>query len=76
MHDKVLQDRKIYIDAAVVKTMKARKTLKHNDLLSEVFKMTRFPVENETIAARIKNLISMDYMESDANDEKLYHYKA
>ena len=49
VHDKVLNDRKIYVDAALVKTMKSRKTLRHNDLLSEVLRFLRFPVEVDMI---------------------------
>ena len=56
--------------------MKGRKTLKHNELISEVFRMTRFPCELETVNQRIKHLIETEYMESDPSDPKLYHYKA
>jgi hypothetical protein len=44
-----LNDRKLYIDAAVVKTMKAKKTLKNNELIAEVIKYLRFPCEIEHI---------------------------
>ena len=76
VHDKVLQDRKYQVDAAIVKTMKGRKTLKHNDLITEVIRLTRFPCEMEYIGVRIKHLIEGEYMEIDRNDERLYHYKA
>lgn len=76
VHDKVLADRKLYVDAAIVKTMKGRKTLKHNDLLAEVIRMTRFPCEIETIVSRIKVLIEKEYMRLDDDDNKLYHYVA
>ena len=49
VHGKVLHDRKIYVDAAIVKTMKGRKTLRHNDLIAEVFRLIRFPMENDVI---------------------------
>ena len=74
VHDKVLQDRKYQVDAAIVKTMKGRKTLKHNDLLTEVIRLTRFPCEVDYIVTRIKHLIEGEYMEPDRNDDKLYHY--
>ena len=76
VHDKVLNDRKICVDAALVKTMKSRKTLRHNDLLSEVLRFLRFPVEVDMIQARIKGLIEKEYMRSDEDDVKLYHYIA
>ena len=71
-----MQDRKIYIDAAVVKTMKGRKTMKHNELIAEVMRLTRFPCEQEMITQRIRHLIEAEYMEPDAKDPKVYHYKA
>ena len=72
----MLQDRKYQVDAAIVKTMKARKTLRHNDLLTEVLRLTRFPCEIDYIIARIKHLIIGEYMEVDRRDDKVYHYKA
>jgi hypothetical protein len=33
VHERVLGDRKFFIDAAIVKTMKARKEIKHVDLV-------------------------------------------
>jgi len=76
VHDKVLQDRKYQVDAAIVKTMKGRKTLRHNDLLTEVLRLTRFPCEIDYIVARIKHLIIGEYMSIDKRDDKLYHYVA
>lgn len=76
VHDKVLQDRKYYIDAAVVKTMKARKTMKHSELVAEVLRMTRFPCEVDQIVARFKYLMEAEYMKPDEKDDKLYHYLA
>ena len=76
VHDMVLENRKFYIDSLVVKTMKARKTLKHNELVAEVLRMTRFPCEMETINQRITKLIADEYLEKDPTIEKLYHYKA
>ena len=40
----VFQDRQYQVDAAVVRVMKARKTLSHTLLISELFKMLKFPV--------------------------------
>jgi len=76
VHDMVLENRKFYLDSIIVKTMKGRKTLKHNDLVAEVLRMTRFPCEMDTINDRIKRLISGGYMNLDEGDTKLYHYQA
>ena len=70
----VLENRKFYLDSIIVKTMKGRKTLRHNDLVAEVLRMTRFPCEMETIQQRIKRLITDEYMKPDEKDAKLYHY--
>ena len=40
----VFQDRQYQVDAAVVRVMKARKSLSHTLLISELFKMLKFPV--------------------------------
>jgi cullin-4 len=45
IHDKVLQDRKYLIDAAIVRTMKAKRTVTHNDLVTEVIRLVRFPLD-------------------------------
>jgi hypothetical protein len=44
-----LADRKFFIDAAVVKTMKARKEIKHVDLTQEVIRLVRFPLVIEQL---------------------------
>jgi cullin 3 len=38
----VEQDRRLMIDAAIVRTMKARKTAAHNDLIAEVTRQLSF----------------------------------
>ena len=42
--ESVFQDRQYQVDAAVVRVMKARKSLSHALLISELFKMLKFPV--------------------------------
>ena len=65
------------IDAAIVRIMKARKTIKHPDLVTEVVKQLRgrFTPKPVVIKKRIANLIERDFLERDENDRKLYHYK-
>mmetsp|Transcript_3552 Transcript_3552/g.6047 ORF Transcript_3552/g.6047 Transcript_3552/m.6047 type:complete len:103 (-) Transcript_3552:3-311(-) len=76
VHEKVLQERKHVLEAAIVKMMKARKTMNQNELLSEVVRFIRFPCEFETIKQRIASLIEREYMKTDENDPKIYHYVA
>jgi cullin-4 len=47
-----LIDLSVQVDAAVVRIMKARKTLNHNMLLAEIFKQIKFPAK-----VRIRSLV-------------------
>jgi hypothetical protein len=76
VHEKVIQDRKFLIDAAVVRTMKARKLLKQNELVAEIVKIVRFPLDIQVLKQRIENLIFGDYMKRDEQDRTLFHYVA
>jgi cullin 3 len=69
--------RRHQMDAAIVRIMKARKTLKHVDLVAEVIKQlrARFLPKPVDIKKRIQNLIELEYLERDENDRQLYHYK-
>ena len=58
VHQRVLADRKFFIDAAVVKTLKAKRSIRHNELVTEVIALVRFPLEMQALAARIEWLIS------------------
>jgi len=66
------------VEAAIVRIMKARKTLAHNNLIAEVVKQlsTRFNPDPTFIKQRIASLIEREYMERDENDRKIYHYLA
>merc|ERR1712032_118947 len=69
--------RRHQMDAAIVRIMKARKTLKHPDLVTEVVKQLRgrFTPKPVDIKKRIANLIELEYLERDENYRQLYHYK-
>jgi len=73
----VLLLRRHQMDAAVVRIMKARKTLRHPDLVAEVVKQLqkRFVPKPVDIKKRIANLIELEYLERDETDRQLYHYK-
>ena len=82
VHQRVLADRKFFIDAAVVKTLKAKKSIRHNELVTEVIQLVRFPLEIPALLARIEWLIQQSYMRRDDPEEReskpstLYHYIA
>lgn len=42
--ERVFQDRQYQVDAAIVRIMKARKSLEHQTLLSDLFSTLKFPV--------------------------------
>jgi len=74
--DKVIHDRKFLVDAAIVRTMKARQKLSYNDLVSEVIRLVRFPLDINLMKQRIEDLIDKDYMTRDPKEHSLFHYVA
>ncbi|XP_053200258.1 cullin-4B-like [Panonychus citri] len=74
--ERVFQDRQYQIDAAVVRIMKTRKSLAHNNLITELYDQLRFPVKPLDLKKRIESLIERDYLERDKDNPNLYHYLA
>ncbi|CAH2448493.1 Ubiquitin-protein ligase [Komagataella phaffii CBS 7435] len=74
----VNKDRKFETDAAIVRIMKARKTLTHNNLMNETIKQlaNRFSPPPSLIKQRIESLLEKEYMERDSKERNLYHYLA
>ncbi|WJX88059.1 Cullin-3A [Trifolium repens] len=75
---RVEEDRKPQIEAAIVRIMKSRKQLDHNNLIAEVTKQlqSRFLANPTEVKKRIESLIERDFLERDDNDRKLYRYLA
>ena len=75
---RVEEDRKPQIEAAVVRIMKSRKFLDHNNIIAEVTKQlqSRFLANPTEIKKRIESLIERDFLERDMTDRKLYRYLA
>jgi len=75
---KVDEDRKHQIEAAIVRIMKARKTMDHSNLISEVTRQltSRFLPNPIVIKKRIESLIEREYLERSKTDRKLYNYLA
>lgn len=75
---KVEDDRKHEIEAAIVRVMKSRKVLDHNNLITEVTQQLkhRFLPNPVLIKKRIESLIERDYLARDVQDLKLYNYVA
>lgn len=75
---KIDEDRKHMVEAAIVRVMKARKTMEHSALIAEVTKQLsgRFRPNPLLIKKRIESLIERDYLERSAQSQKMYNYLA
>ncbi|KAL0336350.1 UNVERIFIED_CONTAM: Cullin-3A [Sesamum radiatum] len=75
---RVEEDRKPQIEAAIVRIMKSRRVLDHNNIISEVTKQlqSRFLANPGEIKKRIESLIERDFLERDNVDRRLYRYLA
>ncbi|ERM98195.1 hypothetical protein AMTRI_Chr01g127990 [Amborella trichopoda] len=75
---KVEEDRKPQIEAAIVRIMKSRRVLEHNNIVAEVTKQlqSRFLPNPVVIKKRIESLIEREFLERDKTDRKLYRYLA
>lgn len=76
--ERVEEDRKPQIEAAIVRVMKARRVLGHNEVVAEVTRQlsARFNPAPAVIKKRIESLIEREYIERDAQDRTLYRYVA
>jgi cullin-4 len=72
----VSRDRLYYIDAVLVRIMKARKTVLHRDLIPQVLEQIKFPAQPADVKKRIEVLIEREYMERDSVDRNRYTYLA
>lgn len=74
---RVQEDRRVAIDAAIVRIMKSRQTLTHQALFAEVLSaLSLFQPNPKLIKRRIEYMLDADYIERDDDDVNTYHYVA
>ncbi|KAK8928873.1 Cullin-1 [Platanthera zijinensis] len=72
------KDRRYAIDASIVRIMKSRKILGHQQLVMECVEQLgrMFKPDVKVIKRRIEDLITRDYLERDEENQNMYRYLA
>jgi len=75
--ERVEIDRTNTIEAAIVRIMKARKTLDHGELITEVLRqLSTFSPNVKSIKKTIEKLIEREFLERDSKNTSVYNYLA
>lgn len=72
----VSEARNHQMDACLVRIMKSRKRMDHNQLVSEVLAQLQFKPLIPDLKKRIEALIEREYLERDSSDTRMYQYLA
>lgn len=77
-HASVDEDRKLYLQASIVRIMKARKVISHQNLIQEVLSQakSRFSPNVQMIKKCIEALIEKGYLERNQTSTEEYSYIA
>ena len=62
--DAVRKDRAYAVDAAIVRVMKARRTLSQKRLVADVLRALVHPASDGDVMARVESLVEREYLES------------
>jgi len=74
----VAENRRHIVEASIVRIMKARNRMQHNELIAEVTRQlsNRFIPAPAYVKKRIESLIEREYLERAANDRRSYMFMA
>ena len=74
--DKAVEiERKCILDLVIVRIAKERKSIKHEDLITEIIRQVNsFKPQPHIIKSQIESLIQRDFLARDENDKSLYVY--
>ena len=70
------EDRSMFLQAAIIRIMKSRKTMKHNDLVQEVIRQSagKFQPNISNIKKAIEGLIEKEYLKRNTEMNEVYEY--
>ena len=75
--EKIEDDRSMAIDGTIIRIMKSKQKLEHNELIKMVLEsLDRFKVKIGTIKKRIDSLINKEMISRDKDDPNIYVYLA
>ncbi|SPO29549.1 related to Cullin-3 [Ustilago trichophora] len=77
-NEKVEEERTFLVEACIVRIMKNRKSLNHNELVQETIRQltNRFQPTLPMIKKRIESLIEREYLERHSSERNMYNYLA
>lgn len=74
--ERVQEVRQYELDALIVRMMKSKRSMTHNDLMAEVLKVATFKPQPSDVKKRVENLILRDYISRDPMQSDHYNYVA
>ncbi|KAF7271640.1 hypothetical protein GWI33_015490 [Rhynchophorus ferrugineus] len=72
----ILVDRQFQMDAAIVRILKRKRIISHNELVAEVYNVMNLPVAPQDLKKRIELLIDREYIKRDSDNTAMYTYIA
>ena len=72
--EKIMMERKVTINALIIRLMKQEKKMKHLKLVNQVLEILDLPLTGKDLQKCIDDCISKDFIKRDDNDYELYIY--